>query len=78
MSVVNLLFEIGKQLSNLLGDRKMSLNIIEYLINKNALYTKKNRKKISVMKDKSKDSSIRKINSEILDKSNNRQFLEKQ
>ena len=71
MSVINLLFEIGRQLSNFLGDKKMSLNIIEYLINKNTLYTKKNRTKLTVIKDKSKESSIRKINSEILDKSNN-------
>jgi len=71
MSVINLLFEIGRQLLNVLGDKKMSLNIIEYLINKNNLYTKKNRKKLFIMKDKSKESSIRKINSEILEKSNN-------
>ena len=71
MSVINLLFEIGRQLSYFLDDKKMSLNIIEYLINKNALYYEKNRRKINVMKDKSKESSIRKINSEILDKSNN-------
>ena len=71
MSVVNLLFEIGRQLSNFLGDKKMSLNIIEYLINKNTLYTKKIRRKIIVLKDKSRESSIRKINSEILNKSNN-------
>ena len=71
MSVINLLFEIGRQLSNFLGDKKMSLNIIEYLINKNTLYTKKNRTKLTIIKDKSKESSIRKINSEILDKSNN-------
>jgi len=71
MSVINLLFEIGRQLANFLGDRKMSLNIIEFLINKNNLYIKKNKRKLTVMKDKSKESSTRKINSKILDKPNN-------
>ena len=72
MSVISLLFEIGRQISNFLGDKKMSLNIIEYLINKNAFQSKKNRRKIIVIKDKGKESSsIRKISSEILNKSNN-------
>jgi hypothetical protein len=71
MSVTNLLFEIGRQLANFLDNKKMSLNIIEYLINKNTLYADKNRRKLTVMKDESKESSVRKINSEILDKSNN-------
>ena len=56
---------------NKLGDKQMSLNIIEYLINKNEAQSKKNRRKLIVIKDKSKESSIRKISSEILDKSNN-------
>ena len=71
MSVISLLFEIGRQLSNFLGDKQMSLNIIEYLINKNEAQSKKNRRKLIVIKNKSKESSIKKISSEILDKSNN-------
>ena len=35
MSVVNLLFEIGRQLSNILCNKKMSKDIIEHLLNKN-------------------------------------------
>ena len=35
MSVVNLLFEIGRQLSNILCNKKMTKDIIEHLLNKN-------------------------------------------
>jgi len=38
MSVINLLLEIGRQMSNILCNKKMSLKIIEYLINKNSLH----------------------------------------
>ena len=67
MTVINLLFEIGRQISTFLGEKRMTLNIIEYLIDN--LQIKKDRRKI-VMKDKSKDYSIN-ITTEILDKSNN-------
>jgi hypothetical protein len=40
-SVINLLFQIGSQISFFLGDKKMGLSIIEYLSNKNTLNTKK-------------------------------------
>ena len=38
MSVVNLLFEIGRQLSNILCAKRMSKDIIENLLNKNSKY----------------------------------------
>jgi len=49
-SVINLLFQIGSQVSFFLGDKKMGLSIIEYLSDKNDLNTKKN--KITIIKEK--------------------------
>jgi len=69
-SVVNLLLEIGRQISNILGGKKMSLSIIEYLVNKDTLHIKKNTNKIILIKNKDNESSI-KVKSEIFDNSNN-------
>ena len=49
-SVINLLFQIGIQVSFFLGDKKMGLSIIEYLSDKNDLNTKKNIITIIVIK----------------------------
>lgn len=70
-SVISLLFEIGKQLSNFIGSKKMSLNIIEYLVNKDNLYTKHYTNKIILIKNNNNESSKRKSKPEILDNSNN-------
>ena len=70
-SVINLLFEVGRQISNILGGKKMSLRIIEYLVNKDTLHIKKNTNKIMLIKNKRNESSIGKVKSEIFDNSNN-------
>ena len=70
MSVINLLLEIGRQMSNILCNKKMSLKIIEYLINKNSLHSKKIINKIKLNNNKSNESSIRKVESEIFSNSN--------
>ena len=44
MSVINLLFEIGRQLSNILCNKKMCKDIIENLINKNRSQSLQNNK----------------------------------
>ena len=49
-TVINLLFEIGRQIFNILGGKKLSLSIIEYLVNKDALHIKKNENKIMLIK----------------------------
>ena len=41
MSVVNLLFEIGRQISNILCSKKMSNDIILSLFNKNEINKKR-------------------------------------
>ena len=72
MSVINLFFQVGRQIINIFGGKKISLSIIEYLVNKDTLHTKKNENKKVFIKDKNNESSIRKIKSEIFDNSNNR------
>ena len=69
-SVINLLLEVGRQISNILGDKKMSLSIIDYLVNKNTLNTKNRKNKIILIKNKNNESSIRKVESEIFDNTN--------
>ena len=69
-SVINLLLEVGRQISNILGDKKMSLSIIEYLVDKNTLNTKNRKNKIMLIKNKNNESSIRKVESEIFDNTN--------
>ena len=69
-SVINLLFEVGRQISNIIGDKKLSLSIIEYLVDRNTLHTKNKRNKIMLIKNKNNDSSIRKVESEIFDNTN--------
>ena len=64
-SVINLLFQIGSQISFFLGDKKMGLSIIEYLSNKNTLNTNKN--KITINKEKKYESSERKEIPELSD-----------
>ena len=68
-SVINLLFQIGSQVSFFLGDKKMGLSIIEYLSDKNDLNTKKNI--ITIIKEKKYVSSERKIIPELSDNSIN-------
>ena len=50
MSVVNLLLEIGRQLSNILCNKKMCKDIIENLINKNKSQSLENNKKSKLIK----------------------------
>jgi len=68
-SVINLLFEFGRQIFNIFGVKKMSLSIIEYLFNKDTLHINKNENKIMLIKNKKIESS-RKVKSEIFNKSN--------
>jgi len=70
-SVINLLFEVGRQISNILGGKKMSLSIIEYLVNKDTLHIKKSTNKIILIKNKRNESSIGKVKPEIFENSNN-------
>ena len=56
-SVINLLFEVGRQISNILGGKKMSLSIIEYLVNKDTLHIKKRTNKIMLIKPEIFDNS---------------------
>ena len=51
MSVVSLMLEIGKQLSIILFNKKMSKEIIESLLNKKELISKKNHNSISLFKN---------------------------
>ena len=71
MSVINLFFEVGRQISNFIGGKKMSLSILEYLVNKDALDINKSSNKIVLIKDKNNESSTRKKKSEIFDNLNN-------
>jgi hypothetical protein len=65
MSVINLFFEVGRQISNIFGGKKMSLSIIEYLLNKDTLHLKKSSNKIVLIKNKNNESSPRKEKSEL-------------
>ena len=76
-SVINLFFEIGRQISNFIGGKKMSLSIIEYLVNKDSLHTKKCTNKIILIKNKNNESSTRKEKTEIFDNSNNLDYSTK-
>ena len=69
-SVINLLLEVGRQIVNFLGGKKMSLSIIDYLVNKDTLHTRKYANKIILIKNKNNESP-RKVKSEIFDNSNN-------
>ena len=69
-SVINLLFEVGRQILNIFGGKKLSLSIIEYLVNKDTLNIKKSTNKIMLIQNKNNASS-RKVKSEIFDNSNN-------
>jgi hypothetical protein len=71
MSVINLFFEVGRQISNIFGGKKISLSIIEYLVNKDTLHLKKSSNKIVLIKDKNNESSPRKEKSELFDNPNN-------
>ena len=51
-SVINLLLEVGRQIVNFLGGKKMSLSIIDYLVNKDTLHTRKYANKIILIKKK--------------------------
>ena len=69
-SVINLLLEVGRQIVNFLGGKKMSLSIIDYLVNKDTLHTRNYANKIILIKNKNNESP-RKVKSEIFDNSNN-------
>ena len=64
MSVVNLLFQVGTKIMNILGDKKMSIDIIDNLLNKK-LKKSENQKydinKIIKKADKKQESTERKI-----------------
>ena len=83
MSVVNLLFGIGRQISNFFCGKKMNCDIVDHLLNNNKNhvsiqqnYIRKNKQR----DDKKEKSSERKIiiKSELMDKSNNTYNLEKE
>ena len=72
MSVVNLLFQVGTKIMNILGDKKMSIDIIDNLLNKKSLkklsYQKHDINKIIKKADKKQESTERKIKQESVDK----------
>ena len=70
VSVINLLFEIGRQISNILNTKKMSKDIIVGLMNngKNDLLNKRSYN-INKLFEKFKASSEKKINSKSIEKS---------
>jgi len=82
MSVVSLLFEIGRQISNLLCNKKMSNDIINHLINKDKnLILFKNNNNIDKLfkvyeKNDLSSSERKKIDSQMIDKMNNKNNLE--
>ena len=77
MSVSSLLFEIGIQISNILGDKKMSIDIMDYILNKNLIDRFKNHNAIKLFgrKIKKEESTNRKINLQIIENSNNKDDL---
>ena len=87
MSVVNLLFEFGKQLSIILCNKKMSKDIIESLLNKNRKYilSQQNNNSNKYFKNLDKNIDIKQLTSsekrkakqESEDKSINTDYLEK-
>lgn len=48
MSVCSLLFEIGIQISNIIGDKKMSIDIMDYILNKKVIDNIKNHNTIKL------------------------------
>ena len=80
MSMISLVFEIGRQISVILFNKKMTKEIIRSILNKDKNYIseeqnhKKN--KLSNIQDKNK-SSIRNLNSELFDKTNSSDILNK-
>ena len=82
MSVINLVFEVGRQISFFLCNKKMSTNIIRTLLDKENYYilNQNNNKKNNLHKsqEENKLSSDRKIiNNELMDKKNNTYSIEK-
>ena len=84
MSVCSLLFEIGIQISNIIGDKKMSIDIMDYILNKKVIDNIKNHNTIKLygikneieknLKKKNNTNIIdkEKINSNIIDKESNK------
>ena len=82
MSVINLVFEVGRQISFFLCNKKMNTNIIRTLLDKENSYilNQNNNKKNNLHKshEENKLSSDRKIiNNELMDKKNNTDSIEK-
>ena len=83
MSVVSLLFEIGRQISNILCDKKMSKDIAEYLLNQNIGNSisfqnhKINNLFINNDKRETKISERKNLKLELKDKMNNINVIEK-
>ena len=80
MSVVSLVFEIGKQISFIMCDKKMSQKIIKTLLDKETILTQLNYKKTNFnnkSNDENKLSSERnKIHNKLIDKKSNTDFSE--
>ena len=79
MSVINLFFEIGRQISIFLCDKKMSKDIINYLLNKEEKKNLLNRNNINNINNAfySYQSERSKINQISIDKINNTDYQEK-
>ena len=81
MSVINLLFEVGKQISFFMCDKKMSKNIIKAILDKENLINKKNYKKNILNfkryeEEKKLSSERNKMNIKLIDKKNNTDISE--
>ena len=80
MSVVSLVFEIGKQISFIMCDKKMSQKIIKTLLDKETILTQLNYKKTNFnnkSNDENKLSSERNTNhNKLIDKKSNTDFSE--
>ena len=78
MSVVNLLFEIGRQISFLFLDKKMSKDVISSIIYKDKDKNKRHKSKINILFDKSNKEIYldnKKIKHEFVNKSNSGNYL---